>query len=234
LAGANYLDVRPSRAMARGRVAGATDAGAGLAIRPGRAHVERTDLANLESLSLEQFRPYVTGIYTKYFWSKPGEEHYKLLAHFSTHYHGATFIDLGTSFGCSALALAYNPANRVISYDLEDKKEAAIDLPNVEFRVKNALEDGDQLLASPLILLDTYHDGVFEQEMYDFLSRNNYTGLLLLDDIHVNPAMQQFWSGVSHTKLDLTTWGHWSGTGLVVFDMASSTLLGSLLTPSAA
>ena len=112
--------------------------------------------------------------------------------------------------------------------------EAAIDLPNVEFRVKNALEDGDQLLASPLILLDTYHDGVFEQEMYDFLSRNNYTGLLLLDDIHVNPAMQQFWSGVSHTKLDLTTWGHWSGTGLVVFDMASSTLLGSLLTPSAA
>jgi hypothetical protein len=194
--------------------------------------MQRTDLADIGSLNLDQFRPYVSDFYKRHFWSMPGVEHYKLLAHFSTQFDDVTIIDLGTSHGCSALALSYNPANRVISYDVEDLKECQIDLPNIEFRVKNALDDGDELLAAPLILLDTYHDGVFEQEIYEFLTRNRYGGLLLLDDIFVNPAMQQFWNGISHTKLDLTPCGHWSGTGLVVFDMASDSLRDGLLTPA--
>jgi len=197
--------------------------------------VERTDLADMGSLDLEQFRPYVSGFYTEFFWSQPGVEHYRLLVHFSTYFDGATFIDLGTSHGCSALALSYNLANRVISYDVEDLKECPIELPNIEFRVKNALEDSAELLASPLILLDTYHDGVFEQEVYDFLTQNCYKGLLLLDDIFVNTAMREFWDGISHTKIDLTMCGHWSGTGLVVFDMENDTLRNSsILTPGGA
>ena len=47
--------------------------------------------------------------------------------------------------------------------DIEDHKVDPISLPNIEFRVKDALEDRHDLLSSPLVVLDTAHDGVFER-----------------------------------------------------------------------
>ena len=51
--------------------------------------------------------------------------------------------------------------------------------------------------------------------------------LILFDDIHLGPghmgitsgnSMQQFWDKIDNQyKLDLTSVGHWSGTGLVSF-----------------
>lgn len=175
------------------------------------------DKQRIAAIDLERFRPYVADIYTEYFWLEPGTEHYKLLAYLSTCWHGATLIDLGTDKGCSALALSYNRSNRVISYDIEDRKLAPISVPNIEFRVKNALEDREDLLRTPLIMLDTAHDGVFEQQVYDMLVTAGYEGLLLLDDIYLNAAMQDFWNRISRDKLDLTPIGHWSGTGLARF-----------------
>ena len=92
-----------------------------------------------------------------------------------------------------------------------------IDLPNVEFRIKDATEDHDELLASPLILLDTAHDGVFERKVYSLLVEGHYDGLFMLDDIYLNPVMQGFWDRIGLEKIDLTPLGHWSGTGLVRF-----------------
>ena len=114
-------------------------------------------------------------------------EHYRLLAYLSTCYSNSTIIDLGTDKGCSALALSHNPSNHVISYDIEDRKVQPIDLPNIEFRLKDATEDRDELLASALILLDTAHNGVFEQKVYSTLVAGRYDGLLLLDDISPEP-----------------------------------------------
>ncbi|WP_341884141.1 hypothetical protein [Synechococcus sp. UW140] len=37
---------------------------------------------------------------------------------------------------------------------------------------------------------------------------------LLLDDIHLLP-MVECWRSISSPKLDLTSFGHWSGTGIV-------------------
>ena len=86
-----------------------------------------------------------------------------------------------------------------------------------ELRVKDALEDREALLTAPLILLDTAHDGVFEQQIYDMLDAAGYEGLLLLDDIYLNDAMQDFWHRIGRETYDLTPIGHWSGTGLVRF-----------------
>ena len=178
----------------------------------------RLNAARIRSIDLERFRPFVSDIYTEYFWLEPGAEHYKLLAYLSTRYHSTTIIDLGTDKGCSALALSYNQSNRVISYDIEDRKVCPINLPNIEFRVKDALgENREELLSAPLILLDTAHDGIFEQRVYNALVEDGYQGLLLLDDIYLNPIMQRFWSEISVEKLDATAVGHWSGTGLVQF-----------------
>ena len=59
--------------------------------------------------------------------------------------------------------------------NIEDRKLMRMDLPNIEFRVKDALEDRDALLAAPLIVLDTAHDGIFEQRLYDMLGRGPAT-----------------------------------------------------------
>ncbi|MCH7749277.1 MAG: hypothetical protein IH939_14405 [Acidobacteria bacterium] len=83
--------------------------------------------------------------------------------------------------------------------------------------MKDALEDRDDLISSPLIVLDTAHDGVFERRVYDMLDAAGYEGLLLLDDINLNTAMQDFWRQISREKIDLTPIGHWSGTGLARF-----------------
>jgi hypothetical protein len=39
----------------------------------------------------------------------------------------------------------------------------------------------------------------------------------MLDDIHLNDDMKLFWNNITEEKYDLTSIGHWSGTGLVVF-----------------
>ena len=70
--------------------------------------------------------------------------------------------------------------NRVISYDIENRRVGSIDLPNIEFRIGDALEDRTELLSAPVIMLDTIHDGVFEQRVYRSLVEWRYEGLLLL------------------------------------------------------
>jgi SAM-dependent methyltransferase len=156
--------------------------------------------------------------YRGFFLNTDFKEHYQLLACLSTRFDGATLFDIGTLKGYSALALSYNPANRVKSYDIENVRELAEPqrLTKIEYRLGNALHDPD-LLSSPLILLDTEHDGTFENQVYAFLKQNRYKGLLVLDDIHLNDAMKQFWRAIDLPKEDLTDIGHWSGTGIVDF-----------------
>jgi glycosyltransferase involved in cell wall biosynthesis/predicted O-methyltransferase YrrM len=66
------------------------------------------------------------------------------------------------------------------------------------------------------IFLDAPKDGVFEYKMLDlFQTLKPKAGrLLMLDDIRfVN--MVDLWRSIASPKLDITSFGHWSGTGLV-------------------
>ena len=67
-------------------------------------------------------------------------------------------------------------------------------------------------------MLDTDHDGVFENQVYRILKQHRYNGLLFLDDIHLNQPMADFWGAISEEKEDITDLGHWSGSGLVEFN----------------
>ena len=67
-------------------------------------------------------------------------------------------------------------------------------------------------------MLDTYHDGEFEQEFADYLTEINYKGLVMFDDIHLNSEMSNFWDGLENEKYDLTDIGHHTGTGIAVYD----------------
>lgn len=175
------------------------------------------DKARLNQLDLASLDPWVSTFNKPYFNLEAGQEHYRLLAHLSDHFSGHLILDVGTNRGASAVAFSRNPATKVISYDIVNVLEKKIRLPNVKFRIKNVLKDRGVLLKAKLILLDTAHDGVFEDLFFDFLVKNDYRGYLLLDDIALNEPMKQFWASIKIEKHDLTEYGHSSGTGLVVF-----------------
>lgn len=175
------------------------------------------DAAIISQVDLSRFLPLVPPEYQGPFQGQPGEEHYKLLAHLSTLFNDTIIVDIGTDAGCSAMALSYNPSNRVISFDLENRRRSDIQLPNVEFRVRDALQDWQEWIGSPLISLDVAHEGDYEAIFYEFLTKSAFNGLLVLDDVYLNDAMKAFWASITHPKFDITAVGHWSGTGLVVF-----------------
>ena len=91
---------------------------------------------------------------------------------------------------------------------------------NAEFIIDNVLNGNynSVILGSKYIMLDTYHDGTFEKEFYDYLISINYKGYLLLDDIHLNFEMERFWDSITKEKYDISNLGHITGTGLVIFN----------------
>jgi hypothetical protein len=153
------------------------------------------------------------------FLGAPGREHYRLLADLSQRRDHQILLDVGTFRGCSALALAYNETNTVVSFDLWNKVDLTRVPENIQFVVGDVMHDAyKELIAkSSLILLDTNHDGIFERRFFNHLLDLDWSGWLVLDDIYLNNAMRQFWSDIVLSKDDLTRIGHYTGTGLVYF-----------------
>lgn len=162
----------------------------------------------------------------KFFKSYKGEQ-YKLISYVAKHFPGGcVFIDIGTFVGYSALALSVNKAAKVITYDIYDVTKlfregfkSICDVANITRCTKNCLEDMQLLLSSSLIVLDIDpHDGVQEKDIITRLHNEKYKGIVICDDIHLNSGMEDFWNWVSLKKLDVTQYGHHSGTGIIVFD----------------
>ena len=149
--------------------------------------------------------------------AEAGREHYKLLAHISTLFSNSIFFDVGTNECRSAISLSYNKDNVIKSYDVIQILKQNPKVFNVKFLLGDTVYDSD-FLNSDLIFLDVNHDGTYENYFYKKLIDTNWKGFLLLDDIHLNEPMKEFWSNIEKEKHDLTSIGHWSGTGLVIFD----------------
>jgi hypothetical protein len=176
---------------------------------------------NISNIALSGYTKYVANMeHLQYFLDDNFKEHYKLIAYISSLFNDATIFDVGTNLGYSALALSYNSTNIIVSYDIVKSRELyhSEELHNIDFRIGDVLQD-KRLLQAQLIMLDTFHDGVFEKKFYEFLKKEKYKGLLFLDDIHLNEPMKKFWDSISEPKEDLTDVGHWSGSGLVDFGL---------------
>jgi len=157
--------------------------------------------------------------YQGYFMSKSGQEHYRLLAYISQNDDLVDILDVGTLKGCSALAFSVNSKNKVRSFNVGNEFDLNYTPLNAEFIIDNVLNGNynNIILGSKYIMLDTYHDGTFEKEFYDYLVSINYKGYLLLDDIHLNFEMERFWGSITKEKYDITNIGHLTGTGVVYF-----------------
>jgi len=178
------------------------------------------DLKQINDIDLSSLGDIITQPeFRQYFISQGGQEHYKLLAYFSTLFEDEILLDIGTYKGCSSLALSYNTNNKVKSFDLGDYKQISKNLDNIDYILGDFTDSKylDLVMKAPLIMLDTDHEGPFEHLAYQYLKDINWVGYLLLDDIHLNKPMAEFWNQIDNEKYDITTLGHWSGTGLVIF-----------------
>lgn len=179
------------------------------------------------NIKLSGYQSYVSGLDSSLL-EEPGQQHYRLLAYFSTLFDHHDIFDIGTHLGYSAYALAYNQNNVVHSFDVIEKPvcEQIKHRSNIVFHHYNlmTLLDNDpwmsKLLSSPLIFLDIDpHDGQTEFSFYNFLKKHHYQGILICDDIWYFKGMRDhFWYQIPpNSKYDLTFYGHWSGTGLIHF-----------------
>lgn len=161
----------------------------------------------------------------------PGE-HYRLLFGLVRAFGASTVIEVGTFTGAGALALkASIPADgAVVTYDVIPWAEidgAILADSDFDGRLEQRIGDLSQpqflereidtLKRADLIFVDGPKDGVFEPKFCsDVLPRlADKRRLVVFDDIRLM-NMVQLWRDLPFTKLDATSLGHWSGTGLML------------------
>ncbi len=161
----------------------------------------------------------------------PGE-HYKLLAGLVKTINPQLVVEIGTFTGISSLSILknLNPSAKCVTFDIipwneiEDTlltqqdfekgnlEQVVDDISNYNtcLQYKHLLQKAD------LIFVDAAKDGVQEKL---FLENFAKIGLhqnpwLVFDDIRLW-NMLKIWRDIKMPKLDLTSFGHWSGTGLI-------------------
>jgi hypothetical protein len=160
----------------------------------------------------------------------PGE-HYRLLAGLVKLLRPRSVVEIGTFQGHGSLALlSGSDVTTVTTYDVIawDEIDGTVLRPSdfgqgrLTQRIGDLAdsiflgENLDILRAADLIFIDGPKDGVWEP---DFCAQvlpllADRQRLIVLDDIRLL-TMVQLWRDLPFAKLDATSLGHWSGTGLV-------------------
>lgn len=168
--------------------------------------------------------------YKEFLGKGPGEEHYKLLHYLAKKISegktGALISDVGTLYGSSAIALATaHPSVQVTTYDIANVIPNANgiktinQISNIRRKYMSGQLDIVSIAKSDLVLLDIDpHEGTEERKFVQLLKDNGFKGLLVVDDINLNQEMKDFWEWIPLRKVDVTHLGHWTGTGIVVYD----------------
>lgn len=159
----------------------------------------------------------------------PGE-HYRLLAGLVEAVQPKLVVEVGTYTGMGTLALSKGLGSgaRCVTYDIIPWREipqtllTEDDFPhNLEQRIGDLANDEffesqqSILRTADFIFLDGPKDGLFEEQLIRHLDQSirDTNAIVVLDDIRFL-NMLQLWRDIEWPKLDLTSFGHWSGTGI--------------------
>jgi predicted O-methyltransferase YrrM len=162
----------------------------------------------------------------------PGE-HYKLLAAIVGVLQPLHVIEIGTYQGIGTLTLLENlpQAGVVSTFDIvpwDSVENSVLRETNFGKRLRQFTEDIttdggwarhiELFRTADLIFVDTAHTGEQERLILGRLEETDFESgpIVVFDDIRMH-AMLQFWRDITRPKLDVTSIGHWSGTGLVDF-----------------
>lgn len=185
----------------------------------------------IEGIDLSHLYPHLSWNpeYLQYFQQSCGQEPFKLLGYISKHCQGVA-TDVGTQYGSSALALSLNSDLQVDTFDkfrlIPTSNPSALTIenrPNITYRILSAQSVISKIAKSIVVYLDINTvDGVEELKFINQLQQHGFKGVLIVDDIHLNETMKKVWSSVPNKlkKIDATAFGHWSGTGIIVYDPA--------------
>ena len=163
----------------------------------------------------------------------PGD-HYRLLAGLMTVLRPKRIIDIGTHYGTGTrVMLDFAPKAKVDTFDVLQWSSFDTTYLQTEDFVGNGgnltqhisdLSDEKEfkkfsalLGQADFIMCDGPKDGKFEEKFYSLLSGINMeykTRWLFLDDIRFLSELIS-WRRIQNKKIDLTSFGHFSGTGLV-------------------
>lgn len=163
----------------------------------------------------------------------PGE-HYKLLAGLVKALKPKTVIEVGSATGLSSLSLKKHlPKNgKLLTFDLVPWEEYPGNvLTKADFEdgrliqftdnledFQNVKKHREWIEKADFIFIDASHDGALEKNLLENFSKlpMKTKPFILFDDIRVW-TMLKMWREITYPKLDLTSFGHWSGTGLIHF-----------------
>lgn len=161
----------------------------------------------------------------------PGEL-YKLLAGLVRVVQPKRILEIGTGGGTSTLTMKkfLGPQSTLLTFDIVDWRDFSgtllreedfadgrlvpyredLSQPDVFAKHRQAFKDVD------FIFFDAAKDGLMEQRILDSLRTVSFQTppLLVFDDIRLW-KMLKIWRDIPFPKLDLTSFGHWTGTGLV-------------------
>lgn len=160
----------------------------------------------------------------------PGE-HYRLLAGLMSVLRPRLVIEIGTATGASCLAMKpyLPPEGRIVTYDLipwERCEGAGMTAEDFDGRLEQRVLDltepeagrGEEGLfrQAEFLFVDAAKDGVMEERLVAWFDRMAWGAppVVMFDDIRF-VEMIPVWRNIRHPKLDITSFGHWSGSGLV-------------------
>lgn len=157
----------------------------------------------------------------------PGE-HYRLLAAMAKVLGRVRIVEIGTYRGAGALSLLYGGESSVITYDLVPWPEIPETMlmnsdfsDRLEQRIGNLIEPSylqsqlGTLREAQLVFVDAPKDGEFEYAFRDSVLPVLTPGtLVLFDDIRLL-NMIELWRSLDHPAVDLTSFGHHTGSGLI-------------------
>lgn len=159
----------------------------------------------------------------------PGE-HYRLLRAISKILKPSVTVEIGTFTGMGSVALIQGqPSGKLYTFDIFPWNSFETHLSQDDFdsnkvaQVIADLSDADEFQSNldllndaDIIFMDAPKDGIFEYRFTSLLRQLKPKAgkLLIMDDIRfVN--MIDLWISIDSPKLDVSSFGHWSGTGLV-------------------
>lgn len=155
--------------------------------------------------------------------------YYKIMCVMLTSLRPSLSLEIGTLRGTGTACISHY-SKETITFDIlpvsfftgidsfsADKKITQI-LTDISIE-EEYLKYETQISNADFIFLDGPKDGKFERIVISKLIKSmKPTCVLMIDDIAFN-NMSDLWHGIKSDKLDFTSFGHWSGSGIVIKDI---------------